>query len=166
MSEHDQQDGGASGGPGDNLIDPQHPRRDLALLARFPIRGNGRERVADQVLAIAVDPESSIRNKLAAAKVLAVFDKLNMDQEKRDLGIADQTVSVTTQVAVQVTDAVAAARTEMQDDSEYLDGLRAQAGQGNSQPGDLGNGRQQRPVEDGGPSSGGRPGPNGNGKAK
>lgn len=153
--------GGAPGGPGDFEIDPHHPRRDLAMLARFPIRGDGRKIVADRVLQIAIDPEQSTRNQLAAAKVLAVFEKLNMEQERRDLGIPDEQINVTQSVIFHAADM----RKVMQDDPGYIDYQRSRFGKGDADTGDLGGNGEQGPVADGPAPGDGGPGSNGNGRA-
>jgi len=97
-----QQNDQNQGGGGGFEIDPHHVRRDLQMLARFPINPAVRAATTNRVSEIAVSPQSSVRNRLAAAKVLAQFDRINLEQERRLEDRPDVQVNVThtTQVTI------------------------------------------------------------------
>jgi hypothetical protein len=68
---------------------PEVPSRsDMALLrravnARWPIPEAERPAIVSQMIATVVGADDD-RSRIAAAKVIAAMDKLNMEQEKRD----------------------------------------------------------------------------------
>jgi hypothetical protein len=86
-----------TGGMGDLYTDEGAVRENRQLLQRFPIRPEARPLIADAMLSIALGSDKP-RNRIMASRVLAMFDKLNMEQEKRILGIPDTIVNVVQQV--------------------------------------------------------------------
>jgi hypothetical protein len=79
---------------------PQVPKRfvsDANMAARFPIRPEARQAVADAMLKIILS-DTRPRNRIAATRAIASLEKLNMEQEKRILGIPDTIVNVVQQV--------------------------------------------------------------------
>lgn len=79
---------------GQGGIDPANQTSDTRLIEkairqRWPIPDHIREKVG-VALADVIETDASARNKVAAARALANLDQLNMEQEKRDLGISDK----------------------------------------------------------------------------
>ncbi|HUT09135.1 MAG TPA: hypothetical protein VMY42_01440 [Thermoguttaceae bacterium] len=154
---------------------------DCNLVARWGIRPEARGWVADKLLKIILDkkvardkagnlvldgdgktvqvPHRS-REVIAAVRALASLDRLNMEQEKRNLGLPDETNGALQQTAVVLHD-LRALRNELLDDDDYQHYLRDRALQADGHAGDLGADGQPGPVADGTTSGNGRSGPDG-----
>jgi len=153
---------------------------DCNLVARWGIRPEARGWVADKLLKIILDkkvardkagnlvldgdgktvqvPHRS-REVIAAVRALASLDRLNMEQEKRNLGLPDQTINVVQQTAI--VGNAKHLREYMLADDDFHEYLRERALRADGDAGDLGADGQPRPVEDGPAPGDGRSGPNG-----
>lgn len=63
------------------------------MLQRFPISPETRQIMVEKMREI-VRGNPSPRNRIMATKTLAMLDKMNMEQERRNLGIPDTIVNV------------------------------------------------------------------------
>jgi hypothetical protein len=87
------------GGPGEFFAVEGHQRADAMMLQRFPIPPETRLLMVGKMREIMVGSDKP-RNRIMATKTLAMLDKMNMEQEKRILGIPDTIVNVIQQVNV------------------------------------------------------------------
>jgi hypothetical protein len=82
--------------PGGSGGIPEATARDTRLLeraikSRWPIPQEDRGRIVALLIKVAANPRASHRNRIVAARALFQADAQNLEQEKREGGLPDQT---------------------------------------------------------------------------
>jgi hypothetical protein len=99
------------GGSGGESLPTARDTRMLekAVRQRWPIAPEARPKIVKVLTDIAESADASPRNREIAARILVQMDALNMEQERRDLNLADQVnVHVTGSVSIDPAEVVAA----------------------------------------------------------